>query len=277
MKRRPGMEADFYFDAGPYSWEEIKVIRFEGEEALSEPFHFRLDVAMEESEPDFEAMLGKPGLISIEGTEGTRYVSGIIRKFEQAGEPTRLTQYKAELVPKIWLLGLRQKSRIFQEMNVPDIIKKVLTDAKIPSNEFKFQLTRKYPDREYCVQYRESDLDFISRILAEEGIFYYFHGRFFCINQKRGEHDSQVFTGAFLFPAARIHHFQTAGFGKRDGVRLYFPHDAFFLAHSEKTRTDICREHPGFSSLGLVFSEGVSEGPDNQLFPTERRSAAKRL
>jgi type VI secretion system secreted protein VgrG len=174
MARRTGMEADFFFEVGSYSSQDLKVIRFDGEEAISNPFQFRLELAMEETEPDFEAILGKPGLLTIEGSEGTRYVKGIVSKFEQAGEPTRLTQYKAELVPKIWLLSLRRQSRIFQEMSVPDIIKKVLTDAKLPSNEFQFKLKRSYSAREYCVQYRESDLAFISRLMEDEGIYYWF-------------------------------------------------------------------------------------------------------
>jgi type VI secretion system secreted protein VgrG len=174
MARRTGMEADFFFEVGSYSSQDLKVIRFEGEEAISNPFQFNLELAMDETEPDFEAILGKSGLLTIEGSEGTRYVSGILSKFEQTGEPTRLTQYKAELVPKIWLLGLRRQSRIFQEMSVPDIIKKVLSDAKLPSNEFQFKLKRTYSPREYCVQYRESDLAFISRLMEDEGIYFWF-------------------------------------------------------------------------------------------------------
>ncbi len=172
--RRLGMEADFFFEAGPYTSQELKVLRFEGKESFSEPFLFQLEILMDEVEPDFEAILGKPAMLTIEGNEGTRYVCGIVSKFEQSSEPTRLAQFKAELVPKIWLLGLRHKSRIFQEMSVPNIIKKVLTDAGIPSSEFQLNLKANYQDREYCVQYRESDLAFISRLMEEEGICYWF-------------------------------------------------------------------------------------------------------
>jgi type VI secretion system secreted protein VgrG len=97
-----------------------------------------------------------------------------VSRFGQSSERTRLTQYTAELVPKVWLLGHRRNSRIFQELAVPDIIKKVLTDAKIPPDQFKFNLKGKYAEREYCVQYRESDLAFISRLMEEEGIYYWF-------------------------------------------------------------------------------------------------------
>jgi type VI secretion system secreted protein VgrG len=81
MARRTGMEADFFFEAGSYSSQDLKVIRFEGEEAISNPFQFNLELAMDETEPDFEAILGKSGLLTIEGSEGTRYVSGILSKF----------------------------------------------------------------------------------------------------------------------------------------------------------------------------------------------------
>lgn len=172
--RRSGLEADFFLEVGPYSGKDLQVIRFEGEESLSRPFLFQLEVAMEEAEPDFDALLGKAAMLTIEGDQGTRYVCGIVSKFEQFSEPTRLTQYKVDLVPKLWLLGLRKKSRIFQQMAVPDIVKKVLIDAGIPSSDFHLKLKSSYSDREYCVQYRESDLAFIARLMEEEGIYYWF-------------------------------------------------------------------------------------------------------
>jgi type VI secretion system secreted protein VgrG len=172
--RRLGLEADFSFKVGPYKSPDLRVVRFEGREAVSEMFHFQLQLVLEDREADFDAVVGKPGLLTIEGSEGTRYVSGIVSRFEQSSEATRLTQYSAELVPKVWLLDNRRNSRIFQQMKVPDIIKKVLDKAKIPPDEYEFKLQRGYPEREYCVQYRESDLTFISRLLEEEGIFYWF-------------------------------------------------------------------------------------------------------
>ncbi len=172
--RRLGLEADFFFQAGSYAEKDLRVVRFEGTESLSELFRFQLQLALEDVEADFESILGKPARLKIMGREGTRYVNGIISWFEQAGEPTRLTQYSAELVPRIWLLQHRHNSRIFQEMTVKDIIDKVLKDAKIPPDEFEFKLRKSYPAREYCVQYRESDFAFISRLMEEEGIYYWF-------------------------------------------------------------------------------------------------------
>jgi type VI secretion system secreted protein VgrG len=172
--RRLGLEADFFFEAGPYTDKDLKLIRFEGSEGISELFHFQLQLALDDLEADFDAVLGKPGLLRIEGREGTRYISGIVSRFEQSSERTQLTQYSAEMVPRIWLLGQRRTSRIFQGMTVPDIIKKVLSDTKIAPDQYKLGLQRSYVQREYCVQYRESDLAFISRLMEEEGIYYWF-------------------------------------------------------------------------------------------------------
>ena len=118
------------------------MVRFEGTESISELFRFQLQLALDDLEADFDAILGKPARLRIEGREGTRYVNGIVSRFEQSGEPTRLTQYSAELVPRVWLLQHRHNSRIFQEMSVKDIIEKVLKDAHIPPDEYEFKLQR---------------------------------------------------------------------------------------------------------------------------------------
>jgi type VI secretion system secreted protein VgrG len=171
---RRGAVPDFLFEAGPYTTSDLGVVSLQGREALSELFHFRLELALDDVEADFSGVVGKPGLITIDREEGKRFVSGIVSRFEQSCVPSQLTHYTAELVPKIWLLGHRYNSRIFQDMEVPKIIEKVLTDANIPSAEFEFKLQKSYSKREYCVQYRESELAFILRLLEEEGIFFWF-------------------------------------------------------------------------------------------------------
>ena len=82
--------------------------------------------------------------------------------------------YRAVIAPQLWLLSLRQDCRIFQKMSIPDIVKAVLEDAGVTGDLFDFRLQGDYPQREYCVQYRESDLNFIQRLLEEEGIFFFF-------------------------------------------------------------------------------------------------------
>src|SRR5207302_3573878 len=82
------------------------------------------------------------------------------------------THYRMEVVPALWLLTRRVQSRIFQQMSVPDILKKVLAGLDVT-----FELQGTFFPRDYCVQYRESDFAFASRLMEEEGIYYYFtHG-----------------------------------------------------------------------------------------------------
>ena len=77
-------------------------------------------------------------------------------------------RYHAELVPRLWLLTKNFQSRIFQHMSIPDILKQVLADLDV-----SFQIQGTFQPREYCVQYRESDFQFASRLMEEEGIYYY--------------------------------------------------------------------------------------------------------
>ncbi|MDI6791921.1 MAG: type VI secretion system tip protein TssI/VgrG [bacterium] len=170
---RSSSEADFTFEAQDYSG-ELRVVSLSGSEDMSELFRFDLELASEDAEIDFETIVGKPALLTIHGEEGERYVSGIVSRFEQNAVGTRFTQYSAELVPVIWLLSYRYKCRIFQEKTVEEIITQVLQEAGIPADRFRFSLQGQYQPREYCVQYQESELSFISRLMEEEGIFYFF-------------------------------------------------------------------------------------------------------
>lgn len=152
---------------------ELRVVRFQGSEGISQLSRFVLELAAD-AEIDFGAVVGKAGLLIISGTQGERYVNGIVSRFEQLGDRGRFTLYTAELVPLIWVLSYRHTCRIFQQMSVPDIIAQVLEKAGIPGDLYRFALQGSYEPRDYCVQYRESDLHFICRLMEEEGIFYFF-------------------------------------------------------------------------------------------------------
>ncbi len=155
--------------------EELRVLNFSGDESISQPFNFELAVATEEGELSFADVIGKHALLSCYGADDIeRYVNGIISRVEQLESGRRFTVYQLELVPQVALLGYRYNSRIFQNLTVQDIIQQVLNDAEIPSDQYGFVLQGTYEPREYCVQYRESDFNFISRLMEEEGIFYFF-------------------------------------------------------------------------------------------------------
>jgi len=170
---RRASEADFTFTAKEYDG-ELRVLQFNGTEAISEPFRYSFRLAAMDSEIDFDTIVGKIAYLTIFGEEGDRYVHGIVNKLTQAGTGSRYTVYNLELVPKIWLLSMIYHNRIFQEMNVKDIIDKVFKEAGITSDFYNLKLTGTYPSHEYCVQYHESDFNFISRLMEEEGIFYFF-------------------------------------------------------------------------------------------------------
>ncbi len=171
-------EARFLFEI-PSAKLSLGVVEFSVWEKVSSPYEGRLLLATEE-EIDFDKVVAQEGLLIILGEKEERYLHGLINQFMQVGSKGRFILYRATLVPYLWLLSLEQDCRIFQNKKVEEIVKQVLQEAGIPSNRYDFRLQDKdkYKEREYCVQYRETDLNFISRLLEEEGIFYFFeHAR----------------------------------------------------------------------------------------------------
>jgi type VI secretion system secreted protein VgrG len=173
---RRASEADFTFTANEYDG-EFRVLKFSGNEGISIPFRYAIKLAALDSEIDFTTIVGKSACLGISHENGERYVNGIITRFTQLGKSgtgRRFTIYHAECVPLIWLLKYRHGCRIFQNMTFEDIIRQVFQDAGVGSDYYRFSLTGTHNSHEYCVQYRESEFDFISRLMEEEGMFYYF-------------------------------------------------------------------------------------------------------
>ncbi|PXB00137.1 type VI secretion system Vgr family protein [Pectobacterium carotovorum] len=149
------------------------VVDFQLSEALNQPFALSLNLASALSDVDFGAVLDQPCelLVWYEG-ELKRRVSGIISAFAQGDTGFRRTRYQAEVRPALWRLGLRTNARIFQAQKPEDIIGTLLEESGI--TDYAFALRHDHAPREYCVQYRESDLAFVTRLAAEEGL-YFFH------------------------------------------------------------------------------------------------------
>ncbi|MBX9448137.1 type VI secretion system Vgr family protein [Dickeya chrysanthemi] len=148
------------------------VVDFELSEALNQPFALSLSLASSQADIDFGAVLDQPCelLVWYEG-ELQRRVSGIVSRFAQGDTGFRRTRYQAEVRPALWRLGLRTNARIFQTQKPDAIIGTLLEEAGI--TDYAFALRHDHAVREYCVQYRESDLAFINRLAAEEGLFYF--------------------------------------------------------------------------------------------------------
>ena len=126
----------------------------------------------ERDDIDPHEIVGKAAAVAIETASGeSRYLHGIVTRFMQGGRDSRLVEYQAELHSWLWLLTRRSNCRIFQQKTVPQIVEQVFQDAG--QSDFELQLQGSYEPRNYCVQYRESDFQFISRLLEDEGIFYF--------------------------------------------------------------------------------------------------------
>jgi len=151
--------------------DELLLESFTGEEAISHLFSFQLELWSENAGIKFEDILGQGISFGVNGPEGgePRHINGIVTSFTQLPGTFRLSRYRATVAPKIWVLTRKHNLRIFQDQDVPDILKKVLQGFDVA-----WELHKSYPQREYCVQYRETDFNFISRLMEEEGIFYFF-------------------------------------------------------------------------------------------------------
>jgi len=148
------------------------VVDFELNEALNQPFALSLSLASAQPGIDFGGVLDQPCelLVWYEG-ELKRRVSGIVSHFAQGDTGFRRTRYQVEVRPALWRTGLRTNARIFQAKKPDVIIATLLEEAGI--TDYAFALRHDHAEREYCVQYRESDLAFITRLAAEEGMFFF--------------------------------------------------------------------------------------------------------
>lgn len=148
---------------------------FSGREAISEPFEFKVRMLSESGDIAAKDILRTAATISIQLPSGKlRYLNGVFRDFSRGGYDVRnkLYGYEGTLVPSLWFLSLGWNCKIFQTMSVPDIVEQVLKDNGV--TDYELTVGGTYPTRDYCVQYRESNFNFISRLLEEEGISYYF-------------------------------------------------------------------------------------------------------
>ena len=161
----------------PLGDDALLLEQFTGHEALSSLFEYRLDLLSEDAAIAFNALVGKTATIHLETEDSPRHIHGFVSQFSQSGVQkgemqSRLYRYQVVLVPWLWNLTRTTDSRIFQHKTVPDIITQIFGD--LGYSDYKLQLTGSYEPRPYCVQYRETDMCFVSRLMEEEGIFYFF-------------------------------------------------------------------------------------------------------
>ncbi len=165
----------------PLGEDVLLIKRLRADEGLNRLFQFELDILHDHDtamsdEPmtaDVSRLLGQPMTVRVEQSDGTkRYFNGICARFHQGNRKDRYTKYHAVLVPQVWLLTQNIQSRIFQHISVPDILQQVFQGFDV-----SYEIQGTFEPRNYCVQYHESDFDFASRLMEEEGIYYYFEHR----------------------------------------------------------------------------------------------------
>jgi type VI secretion system secreted protein VgrG len=158
----------------PLGKDVLELIAFSGHEEISRLFHFHLDMISDNNAISAAQIVGKNVTFGVKLPDDTpRFFNGIVSCFS-AGDEDRQGRrnYWAEVVPWLWFLTRTSDCRIFQTKTAAEIIQQIFQDLGF--NDYKLQLQGSPPQREYCVQYRETDFNFVSRLMEEEGIFYFF-------------------------------------------------------------------------------------------------------
>ena len=158
--------------ATPLGDDKLLLTGFTGREAVSRLFDFHLTTLSEDTAIDFTQIIGQSVTINVtQSDDSKRYFNGIVSHFACTGKEGDMTRYELQVVPKLWTLTRYADCRIFHNKDVTEIVKSVLDDRGI---SYSASLTGTYKKLEYCVQYRETDFNFISRLMEQFGIFYFF-------------------------------------------------------------------------------------------------------
>ncbi|HAV1892621.1 TPA: type VI secretion system tip protein VgrG [Enterobacter hormaechei subsp. xiangfangensis] len=145
------------------------VLRFKGREALSEPFRWTIDFTTPQDNLTPEEVLMKYATLRMRSGKA---VHGIITRLEWLSTTADQSHYRVELSSRLALLSRTRQYRIFQHQAVPEVVEQVLRQHGLEGPDFEFRLDRSYPARELITQWRETDLQFIQRILSEVGIYW---------------------------------------------------------------------------------------------------------
>lgn len=154
--------------------EDVLVLRsMTGTEELGRLYHYELSLQSDDNKIKVDDILGQNVTVRLDlEDDKKRYFNGFVSRFAQTGRSQAHSTYQATIRPWLWFLTRRADCRIFQDMTVPDIVKKVFKDDGF--TDFDASLSGSYDKWKYCVQYRETDFNFVSRLMEQEGIYYFF-------------------------------------------------------------------------------------------------------
>lgn len=155
----------------PLGPDKLFFAELSGSDEISQPFAYHLTMASEDVDIRVEDLLGKPITVKVGRGAGVRFLSGLVDEARFGEIRERYVRYHTILRPALWFLSKSTDNRIFQNMSVVEIIEAVLADY--PDVVFEKRLEGSYPQRDYCVQYGETNLDFVQRLMEHEGIWYF--------------------------------------------------------------------------------------------------------
>ncbi len=159
----------------PLGKDVLLLERFDAVEALSELFEFRIDALSTEADLDFDGAIGQQCSVKIKTyKDEEREFHGILAEAQWIGVAEHFYSYQIVLRPWLWLLSHTTDYRIFENKKAPDIIEEVFRDRGFTDFKSEIRDRGSFPTLEYCVQYRETDFHFVSRLMEKEGIYYFF-------------------------------------------------------------------------------------------------------
>jgi len=158
----------------PLGKDVLLLLKLDGDEAISNTFSYQLQLASNQMNIPAKDIIGKKVDIWLLSQNGSkRYINGYVKRFAAgAMKADGYRSYRAEIVPWLWFLNKTSDCKIFQNKTAPQVIEEIFSSHSLA--EFSLNITRAHRQLDYCVQYRESHLDFISRLCHENGLFYYF-------------------------------------------------------------------------------------------------------
>ncbi len=164
----------FTFASQALPQDAFGVVNFKGSEGFSTCYQFEIMLVSNDPQIDITTVLQNPAVFTILRNDGDIPFHGILAQFEQLQAVDDVVFYRALLVPKLWWLSLTHHNQIFLDKTIPEILEDVLKDGGLTTHDFQLKLENSYPSWEFICQYRESHLNFVSRWMEREGMYYYF-------------------------------------------------------------------------------------------------------
>lgn len=239
----------------PLAPDTLVINGFSGAEAISGLFRFKLELlAAAGAQVQMKDLLGKAISVSMLDGDTKRRFHGIVSRISGGPREQRFLHYQAEVVPWLWLLTLKSESRIFQDKTVVEIIKSVFDELKgaFPDIHYRDATTAEHLPLDYCVQYRETDFNFVSRLMEQDGIFYFFE-------HAQDKHTLVLADSNSVFhpcPGKNSVLYEEGGIGEREGVVTHWEKELELRPGKYSLRD----HHFQLPSKSLEVSESCKDG-----------------